>query len=79
MSAEIMVQYVMDFLALLAILAGAYYWWLITKIPAATEDAESGETLRTIAASATRAAGFTALGLVLLVTGKLVGVFAGLS
>lgn len=79
MGAEIMVQYVMDFLALLAILTGAYYWWLLSKIPKAPEDADNGETLRNIAEGATRAAGFTALGLVLLVTGKLVGVFAGLS
>ena len=79
MSIENWVQYVMDLLAMLAILAGAYNWWLISKMPEAAEDAERAETLRGIAARATRAAGFTALGLVLLVTGKLVGVFADLS
>ena len=79
MNTEIWLQYAMEFLALLAILAGAYYWWLLSQIPAATEGAESAETLRAIAARAKQAAAITALGLVLLVTGQLIGVFAGLS
>ncbi len=74
MNAEIWVQYVFDFLALLAILAAAYNWHMASRLAG---DDSSG-SIPGFGPLAKKAAGLTALGLVLFVCGELIGEFASL-
>jgi hypothetical protein len=75
MNAEIWVQYVFDFLALLAILAAAYNWHMFSRLPGGED---TGEAPAGFAPLAKKAASLTALGLVLFVCGELIGEFASL-
>ena len=79
--AELWLQYIMNLLALLSILTGAYYWYLMSraKPPAEAGSDETREAVQTLVEMATlgkRAAGFSALGGVLLVAAWLMGVFS---
>lgn len=75
MNAEIWVQYVFDFLALLAILAAAYNWHMLSRLAGADN---AGGVPAGFSLLAKKAASLTALGLVLFVCGELIGEFASL-
>ncbi|MDP6952548.1 MAG: hypothetical protein QGF53_07275, partial [Alphaproteobacteria bacterium] len=68
MNIEIWVQYVFDFLALLAILAAALNWHTMTN---QVEGDDPVESVRKMAAMAKKGGSLTALGLVLFVCGEL--------
>lgn len=81
--AALWLQYIMNFAAMLSILAGAYYWYLMSRaeLPAEAGSEETEEVVQAFVEMATlgkRAAGFSALGGVFLVAAWLMGVFAEL-
>jgi hypothetical protein len=81
--AELWLEYLMNFLALLSILTAAYYWYLMSRaeLPGEGGTGETGEAAQALVNMATlgkRAASFSALGGVLIVSGSLMGIFADL-
>jgi hypothetical protein len=75
MNGEIWLQYVFDFLALLAILAAAYNWHMLARLAGR---GDAADPIASIAPLAQKAASLTAFGLVLFVCGELLGEFASL-
>ena len=69
-------EYLMMFVAMLALIGASYYWWLASRIELAGGEAGAGQAMLRLAEVAKRAAALSALGALLVVASFLMGVFA---